>query len=98
MTWLSRQPPCIHFTGGRSGRDPGGVRPWTGDPPEAGPSGRERRPVQGPGLQGRLCPGVWPARSLAARPGLAQPVIRTPSRVYLEGVGEQTEVTPRTEA
>jgi len=71
-----------------------GVWRWTAGPPEAGLPGRADKLTQGPRLWGWLTPAASPPLSLAAQPSPA--AIRTPRRVYLEGAGEQTEVTPRT--
>ena len=80
---------------------PGG---WGVSRPSGSGAGRQAHPRQGcraeqassPRAQG--CGVAEPcsvaSTSLAAQPSSA--AIRTPQRVYLEGAGEQTEVTPRT--
>lgn len=66
-----------------------------GRPTRGRASGPSRQARPGPTAVGAaLAPAASPPLSLAARPSPA--AIRTPRRVYLEGAGEQTEVTPRT--
>ena len=86
----------VRFGQGAGGVPALSVWRWVAGPPEAGLPGRADELAQGPGCGAALTPVASPPLSLAAQPSPA--AIRTPRRVYLEGAGEQTEVTPRTGA